>query len=218
MIEKFLESTNLSEKANWKDIRDFVKEANELNVLGVCTYIYWSGIVDKYLKEGIKKIYVIGFYTGSKELIERDLSLVSDTKADEYDVVLPLAYFSVGNISKTEELLLKVRKATKDKVLKVIIETNILREDPKPEEKIKSAVELVKEIGADFIKTNTGRFPRKIDIVEDIRLIKKFTKLPIKAAGGIKTYEQVKQLIDLGVSRIGTSTAKQIIEEENGIQ
>ncbi len=217
MIREYLEHTDLNESATWKNIRNSIKVANENKVLGFCTYLHWSGIVDKYLDKTVKKVYVIGFNIGAVDRLEKDLDMLPYAPGDEYDVVLPLTPFTVGDITRTKTALEVVRKATKDKILKVIIETTVLRDCKDAEDKIKSACKIVEDIGGDFVKTNTGKFlPRKVDIVEDIKLIKRYTKLPIKAAGGIKTFEEAKKLIDLGVKRIGTSSADKIVGEENG--
>ena len=69
MIASYLEATDLNEKANYKEIRDALKEAIFKNCIGFCTYLNWSAIVNKYTKlanSDIKKIYVIGFYTERK--------------------------------------------------------------------------------------------------------------------------------------------------------
>jgi deoxyribose-phosphate aldolase len=50
-------------------------------------------------------------------------------------------------------------------------------------------------------------------LVEDVKIIKKYSKLPIKASGGIATKTQAEQLIKLGADRIGTSKALEIIKE-----
>ena len=217
MISKYLEATNLNEKADYKEIRDSLKEAIFNNCVGFCTYLNWSSIVNKYVKlanSNIKKIYVIGFYTGQEKLIERDLDYVYMSKGDEFDVVLPLSLFSNERYVNTVTLLTKVRKATEGKVLKVIIETNILRQMPNPEKSFETAINMSESIGADYIKSNTGRFKRSIPIQEDIKLIQKYTKLNIKAAGGIRDYRLAKELVDMGVKRIGVSYTSQIIEEE----
>ena len=89
---------------------------------------------------------------------------------------------------------------TRFKIVKVIIETNLLTPD-----EIIHATKIVESTGADFIKTCTGFFGSvKID---DIKLIHKTCpNLPIKASGGIKTIEQIEQMLKYNVQRIGTSS------------
>ena len=88
------------------------------------------------------------------------------------------------------------------------IETCYLTE----EEKVK-ACELAKEAGADFVKTSTG-FGTGGATVEDVRLMRKVVgpEMGVKAAGGIRTYEQALAMIEAGATRIGTSSGVKIVE------
>jgi len=72
---------------------------------------------------------------------------------------------------------------------------------------------LVKEAGADFVKTSTG-FLGKGATVEDVKLMRQIvgSDFGVKAAGGIRTYTDAVTIIEAGANRIGTSTAVSIIE------
>jgi deoxyribose-phosphate aldolase len=98
---------------------------------------------------------------------------------------------------------------SKDAVVKVIIETALLEED-----EIVKACEIIKESGADFVKTSTG-FGYSGATVEDIKLIKKTvgSSLNIKASGGITNLKNALDMIKSGATRIGTSSGVQIMEE-----
>lgn len=215
MIEKYLESTNLNERVDCKDIRNFVNEAIQNKFYGICTYLHWSNYVnDIYHMYGCdekcpKRVYVIGFPDGNIQKIKNDLELVKISKGDEFDVVIPLIEMMNYNYGFVLDVLRKVRDVTKDRILKVIIETAIAKDN-------KIAIEIAQTIGADFIKTNTGRYKRKSPLEDDIKFIQSVTKLPIKASGGISDYITAKNLIDMGVKRIGTSNALKILQEENG--
>jgi deoxyribose-phosphate aldolase len=93
-------------------------------------------------------------------------------------------------------------------VLKVIIETALLSET-----EIARATAVCCEAGADYIKTSTGMAGgvtlKHIDIIKDF--ISEGVK--IKASGGIKTYDFAMELINAGVSRIGTSSGIEIIQQ-----
>jgi len=75
------------------------------------------------------------------------------------------------------------------------------------------ACKLVKEAGADFVKTSTGFFGKGAT-VEDVRLMRQTVgkNMGVKAAGGIRTYADAVAMIEAGANRIGTSTAVAIIE------
>jgi deoxyribose-phosphate aldolase len=97
---------------------------------------------------------------------------------------------------------------SEDIIVKVIIETPLLT----TEEKI-TACKIVKEAGADFVKTSTGLFGGGAT-VEDVKLMRKIVgkDFGIKAAGGIRTYADAVAMIKAGANRIGTSTATAIIQ------
>ena len=92
-------------------------------------------------------------------------------------------------------------------MLKVIIETCLLTE----EEKI-TMCRLVTESGADFIKTSTG-FSTGGATFDDVRLFAAHVGpgVQIKAAGGIRTREDMEEFLRLGATRLGTSSAVKIL-------
>lgn len=108
----------------------------------------------------------------------------------------------------TEEIRL-LKEATGDKILKVIIENCYLTE----EEKIRMC-EAVTEAGADFIKTSTG-FGTGGATLEDVILMKQHVgpNVKIKAAGGIRSKEDMELYIGAGCSRIGTSSAIAMLQD-----
>jgi len=79
---------------------------------------------------------------------------------------------------------------------------------------IVKAARLVEKSGADFVKTSTG-FASRGASVKDVRLIRKAVgkKMGVKAAGGIKTLEQVEELVKAGANRIGATAGPEIAEE-----
>ncbi|MDO4188394.1 MAG: deoxyribose-phosphate aldolase, partial [Lachnospiraceae bacterium] len=99
-----------------------------------------------------------------------------------------------------------LREACKDKVLKVIIEACYLTE----EEKIKLC-EIVTDAKADYIKTSTG-FGTSGATMEDILIFKENigADVKMKAAGGIRTKEDMEAYLNAGCDRIGTSGATNI--------
>ncbi len=104
----------------------------------------------------------------------------------------------------------QVKKACSGKLLKVIIETCLLTE----EEKIRMC-EIISKSDADYIKTSTG-FSTSGATKEDIILFKEHIKNGklIKAAGGIKSLNDAEEFINLGASRLGTSSIVKIIKDE----
>ena len=103
-----------------------------------------------------------------------------------------------------------MRRACQGKVLKVIIETCLLTED----EKIRMCG-IVTESGADYIKTSTG-FSTAGATFEDVALFAAHVGpgVKIKAAGGIKSFDDAEEFIRLGADRLGTSRLVKIMEAE----
>ena len=83
-------------------------------------------------------------------------------------------------------------------------------------EEIKKCAKIAKEVKPDFIKTSTG-FGTSGATVEDVKLMKDTVgkNVEVKAAGGIHSYAEVKEMIKAGATRIGASATVQIIEEFN---
>ena len=81
----------------------------------------------------------------------------------------------------------------------------------------KRMCEIVSEAGADFIKTSTG-FSHGGATREDIALFSRHIapNVKIKAAGGISSFDDARDFIELGASRLGTSRLIKILLEENG--
>ena len=68
--------------------------------------------------------------------------------------------------------------------------------------------------GADFIKTSTG-FSHAGATFDDIALFAKYTdgKIGIKAAGGIRSFEDAERFIELGATRLGTSRLVALLKQ-----
>ena len=130
--------------------------------------------------------------------------------ADEIDMVINLGDVKNGEFDKIKEEIIALKKICGDHILKVIVETCLLTED----EKIKMC-RVVSESGADFIKTSTG-FSTSGATFEDVKLFKKYVAdhVKIKAAGGISSFSDAEQFIELGADRLGTSRLVKIAEAE----
>jgi len=133
--------------------------------------------------------------------------------ADEIDMVADLgAVIEQDERYLTRELktVLKLCRSMRPPVLlKVIIEAAAL----KHEQKI-FACRTANDCGVDFVKTSTGMHPAGGATIEDVELIRQYApNCRIKAAGGIRTYQQIAQLIEAGAQRIGTSAGVKIINQ-----
>ena len=127
---------------------------------------------------------------------------------NEVDMVINITDVKNGDYDKVENEIKTLKKEVGSKVLKVIIETCFLTE----EEKI-AMCKAVTSAGADYIKTSTG-FGTGGATIEDIKLFKKHIgpNVKIKAAGGVKTVEDLEAFLNEGCDRIGTSSAVSLLK------
>lgn len=133
--------------------------------------------------------------------------------ADEIDYVLNVGELKQGNLDYIRrEMESIVAICRKNRVIcKVIFENCYLTQD-----EIRSAAQIAREVGPDFIKTSTG-FGTGGATVEDVRLMKETVgdKVRVKAAGGIRDLDTCLAMIEAGTERIGTSSSLKILEEYN---
>lgn len=133
--------------------------------------------------------------------------------AGELDMVMAIGLFKSGNhdyVRRDIEAVVEAAKGIRsDAIVKVIIETGYLTDEEK-----QVAAQIVEAAGADFVKTSTG-FGPKGATVEDVKLLKQSVseRVKVKAAGGIRTWQQAHALLLAGADRLGTSSAAEILKE-----
>ncbi len=211
-IAKLIDHSLLRPDATGADIKRLCDEALECGFFSVCINPFFINIARGMLAgSDVKVTTVIGFPLGmtltqAKVYEAMEAALLG---ADELDIVVNIGAARSGDWGAVKKDLSDVITATKGMVHKIIIETCYLSRD----EKIRAS-EIAIEAGAEFIKTSTGFGPGGAT-AEDVALIKGIVgdKAGIKAAGGIKTLYQVKDLIKAGATRIGTSAGVAIMKE-----
>lgn len=213
-IYAHIDHTLLKAFAKWEDIEKLCDEAVKYQTASVCipqTYI--KRVKEKY-GDKLTICTVIGFPLGynltESKIVEAEQSLANG--ASEIDMVVNISDVKNGDYEKVENEIRAIKEAVGDKILKVIIETCYLTE----EEKI-AMCEAVTKAGADYIKTSTG-FGKDGARMEDVILFKDHIgeNVKIKAAGGVRTKEDLIAFIEAGCDRIGTSSAIKMLKgEEN---
>lgn len=207
---KYIDHTQLKAFASWEDIKKLCEEALQYGTASVCVPpCYIKRIHAKYPSLNI--CTVVGFPLGYSvtEAKEAETRTALSDGANEIDMVINISHVKNGDFDLVEEEIRRLKKITGEKILKVIIETCYLTEA----EKIRMC-EIVTKAGADYIKTSTG-FGTAGANLEDIRLFKNHigSQVKIKAAGGVKTIEDMEAFIEAGASRIGSSSAIQILQQ-----
>ena len=206
---QYVDHTQLKAFATWKDIQRLCEEALEYQTASVCVPpCYIKRIADNY-GDKINICTVVGFplgYSTTDAKVQEVKNAIEDG-ATEIDMVVNISDVKNGDYDKVEEEIKALRVAAGDKILKVIIETCYLTE----EEKI-AMCKAVTNAKADYIKTSTG-FGTGGATLEDVILMKNNIgpEVKIKAAGGIRTKEDMEAFIEAGCSRLGTSSAVDIL-------
>ena len=212
---QYVDHTQLKAFATWEDIQKLCDEAVEYQTASVCVPpSYIKRIADTY-GEKINICTVVGFplgYSTTDAKVQEVKNAIADG-ATEIDMVVNISDVKNGNYDKVEAEIRALREATGNNILKVIIETCYLTE----EEKI-AMCKAVTNAKADYIKTSTG-FGTAGAALEDVILMKNNIgeNVKIKAAGGIRTKEDMEAFIKAGCSRLGTSSAVDILVKQANI-
>lgn len=211
---KYVDHTQLKPYAAWQDIQQLCEEAMEYETAAVAIPQCYVKRVHNLYGEKINICTGIGFPLGYSVTAVKaaEIRQALADGANELDVVINITDVKNGNIDAVEKEMALLKKETGDRILKVILETCYLTED----EKI-ALCKAVTNSGADFIKTSTG-FGTAGAALEDIRLFKANIGpgVRIKAAGGIKTLEDLRAFIEAGCDRVGTSSAVSLVKQRNG--
>ncbi|AOV07895.1 deoxyribose-phosphate aldolase [Sporosarcina ureilytica] len=212
---KYIDHTLLKADAKKDAIIDLCNEAKMYSFASVCVNPTWVKTAAEML-EGtpVKVCTVIGFPLGASTTETKAFETTSAIQngATEIDMVV-----NIGALRSRDDELVKrdiqaVVEAAADKaIVKVIIETSLLTDSEK-----RTACELAVVAGADFVKTSTG-FSTGGATVEDVKLMRAVVgpELGVKASGGVRSFEDMEQMIEAGATRIGASSGVQIM---NGLK
>ncbi|MCF2641443.1 MAG: deoxyribose-phosphate aldolase [Lachnospiraceae bacterium] len=206
----YVDHTALKAFTTWEEITKLCEEAIEYSMASVCIpSCYIKRVHEKY-GDALNICTVVGFPLGNcntKAKVEETKQALLDG-ASEIDMVINLGDVKNKDYDKVEKEIALLKETVGDKILKVIIETCYLTE----EEKI-AMCHAVTNAKADFIKTSTG-FGTGGATFSDIELFAKNIgkNVKIKAAGGVRSKEDMEKYIALGCSRIGTSSAISMLE------
>ncbi|WP_437399697.1 deoxyribose-phosphate aldolase [Flagellimonas lutimaris] len=210
-LADFIDHTNLKSTATIADIQKLCEEAKSYGFYAVCVNGCHVLTAKETLKDTpVKVAAVIGFPLGAVSTKAKVFEAVDciENGADEVDMVINIGWLKSEMYDAVRDEIKAIKQAIGDNILKVIIETCYLTEDEK-----EKACALAVEAHADFVKTSTG-FGTGGATFEDVKLMKSIVgdKAKIKASGGVKDKETAQKYIELGVSRIGTSSGPNLIK------
>lgn len=208
---EIIDYTLLDLTASKSDIEKFCQEAINYGFKTIFVNPYYlefaHNIVDSYeIKVGAPIGFSLGCSTKKTKITEAEEAVKAG--ASELDMLMNLAAFKSEEYDYVEAEIRDFVKAADGLTTKIIIESALLNR-----EEIIKACQLAETGGADFVKTATG-FNGGGAEIEDVKLMKKTvgSRLKVKAAGGIKTFEDALKMVEAGASRIGASGAVEIIE------
>lgn len=208
------------------DVRTACATCCELGVASVCVKPCHVPLAAECLRDSAVLVStVIGFPHGgtTTETKVAETELACRQGVREVDMVVNLGKLLSRDWSYVEADIRAVVAAAKrhEVITKVIFETGLVPDD---ETKIRLC-EISEAAGAAFVKTSTGfgnvkdadgRLVATGATEHDVRLMRETCGLTVgvKASGGIRSYEDACRMVELGATRLGTSSTATIAEGE----
>lgn len=206
-----VDHTVLAQTSTWEQIRQCCEDGLRYHTASVCIPPVFVARAKQFAGSHLSVCTVIGFPNGystrKAKCLEAQDAL--DNGADELDMVINLTDVKDGHYNAVEEEIRAIKEVCGVKILKVIIETCLLTE----EEKIRMC-KVITDAKADFIKTSTG-FSTQGATREDVALFQRYIgpDVKIKAAGGIRSFQDAEDFIRLGCARLGTSRIVSLVKK-----
>ena len=212
-----IDHTLLKPEATREQIAQLCFEARKHNFASVCINPTWVELCAQLLQGSpVKVCTVIGFPLGatSPEVKVFEANQAIEHGASEIDMVINIGALKARDLELVGRDIQGVVAAShaRGAIVKVIIEAALLSDEEKT-----IACLLSKEAGADFVKTSTG-FASGGATVHDVELMRRVVgpEMGVKAAGGIRTFEDAENMIKAGATRIGASAGVKIIQGPSG--
>lgn len=209
---KMIDHTVLKADTPLETVKRICDEAMEYGFASVCINPCHVAYCADYLKDSDANVCtVIGFPLGANtsavKAFETKDAIANG--ADEIDMVMNIGALKDKNYDLVRDDVKAVVEAANGTLVKVILETCLLTED-----EIKKACELCVEAKADYVKTSTG-FSTRGATIEDVRIMKEAVhgKAKVKAAGGVRTPEDMVKIVAAGADRIGTSAGCSLVKK-----
>lgn len=209
---KMIDHTVLKADTPLETVKRICDEAMEYGFASVCINPCYVAYCADYLKDSdVNVCTVIGFPLGANtsavKAFETKDAIANG--ADEIDMVMNIGALKDKNYDLVRDDVKAVVEAANGTLVKVILETCLLTED-----EIKKACELCVEAKADYVKTSTG-FSTRGATIEDVRIMKEAVhgKAKVKAAGGVRTPEDMVKIVAAGADRIGTSAGCSLVKK-----
>ena len=212
-IAATIDHTLLKPEAGEAQIRQLCQEARTFGFASVCVNPTWVALCAELLADSpVKTCTVAGFPLGATltSVKAAETTAVIGLGAQEVDMVMNVGRLKDGAYAFVHDDIAAVVAAAHPRgvQVKVIIETFLLTDA----EKVAASL-LTQIAGADFVKTATG-FNGGGATVADVQLMRRTVgpTLGVKAAGGIRTGVDARQMLAAGATRLGASAGVKIVE------
>jgi deoxyribose-phosphate aldolase len=218
-LAKYIDHTLLKPGATSKEIIELCQEARQHSFASVCVNPSYAKLAAQQLHgTSVKVCCVVGFPLGAHvpEIKALEARRAIREGAREIDMVINIGALKSGDDELVYRDIRGVTEVCMDggAICKVIIEAALLTDD----EKVR-ACRASKRAQADFVKTSTGFGPGGAT-AHDVALMAEAirgTKMGVKAAGGIRSYEDAEKMIRAGATRLGASAGVRILKEAKGL-
>ena len=212
-LASLIDHTLLRPEATGSQIAELCREARQYGFAAVCVNPCWVALAVSELAGSATKIATVaGFPLGatSTEAKLAEAAAALRVGAQEIDMVMNIGALRGGDLETVRQDIQAVAREchAAGAIVKVILETALLDDRQKA-----VACTLAKMAGADFVKTSTGFGPAGAT-APDVALMRRVVgaEMGVKAAGGIRTLDDLRRMTAAGANRIGTSAGVKIIE------
>ena len=211
-VASIIDQTLLQPVASRDQVQSFCEEAVALGFATVCIAPCWVQLAVRVIKNSELRLCTVAGFPLGFETVEFKVKAAMTALAagaDEIDYVINLGAVKGGEFELVVSEMEAMRRATENAVVKVILETGYLNRH-----EMERLCRMAVESGLDFVKTSTGLGPSGASVVE-VKLLAECGqgRIKVKAAGGIRTIQDVETMVGAGAHRIGTSSGKEIITQ-----
>ena len=211
-LNKYIDHTLLKPEATKEQITKLCEEARQYDFASVCVNTCYVPLAKQLLAgSDVKVCCVVGFPLGAMDTVSKafEAKTAVENGAQEVDMVINIGALKDKDYDYVTKDIAAVVEASKPAIVKVIIEACLLTDEEKVE-----ACKCSMNAKAEFVKTSTG-FSTHGATPEDVALMKKTVGdvCKVKAAGGVRSYEDALKMIEAGADRLGCSAGIKVMEE-----
>lgn len=211
-LNKYIDHTLLKPETTKEQITKLCQEARQYDFASVCVNTCYVPLAKELLAgSDVKVCCVVGFPLGAMDTVSKafEAKTAVANGAQEVDMVINIGALKDKDYDYVTKDIAAVVEASKPAIVKVIIEACLLTDEEKVE-----ACKCSMNAKAEFVKTSTG-FSTHGATPEDVALMKKTVGnvCKVKAAGGVRSYDDAMKMIEAGADRLGCSAGIKVMEE-----